>query len=274
MSQDYPYQDAFNRVLQQRAMAQATQDEYNATLTDFFKYLENFNPTYQRDHRVNQLQTPDVEQYLGMLVDARQIQNQTYNKVLSHLNVYFKFLFSHSWTPYLPTLDLKSKPKQAAQPVNYQWVDQLDSLLADPRLHVYTRLTLLLIAHGYPVQAFLAPNFTATLDTHGWNAAAQQFLTELHAFLTPLQQRFQSQDWLLKQRAAADPHLTLPGLHKYLRPDQALVGFSLSPTVLYQGYLVNYLRRHPQLSDHEAIAALHLEPDSIDYYRRLARHAD
>ena len=101
MSQSYPYQDAFNRTLRQRAMAQATQDEYNATLTDFFKYLENFNPTYQRDHRVNQLQTPDVEQYLAMLVDARKIQNQTYNKVLSHLNVYFKFLFSHSWTPYL-----------------------------------------------------------------------------------------------------------------------------------------------------------------------------
>ncbi|WP_407885457.1 site-specific integrase [Levilactobacillus sp. N40-8-2] len=274
MSQSYPYQDAFNRTLQQRAMAQATQDEYNATLTDFFKYLENFNPTYQRDHRVNQLQTPDVEQYLAMLGDARQIQNQTYNKVLSHLNVYFKFLFSHSWTPYLPTLDLKSKPKQAAQPLNYRWVDDLDSLLADPRLHVYTRLTLLLVAHGYPVQAFLQPNFTAHLKTQNWSASAQQFLTELQAFLTPLQQRFQSNDWFLKQRAAADPHLTLPGLHKYLKPDESVAGFALSPTVLYQGYLVNYLRRHPQLSDREAILALHLEPDSIDYYRRLAQRTD
>lgn len=274
MSQTYPYQDAFNRTLQQRAMAQATEDEYNATLTDFFKYLENFNPTYQRDHRVNQLQTPDVEQYLTMLVDARKIQNQTYNKVLSHLNVYFKFLFSHSWTPYLPTLDLKSKPKQAAQPLNYRWVDDLDSLLADPRLHVYTRLTLLLVAHGYPVQAFLQPNFTANLKTQSWSAPAQQFLNELQAFLAPLQQRFQSNDWFLKQRAAADPHLTLPGLHKYLKPDEAVVGFALSPTVLYQGYLVNYLRRHPQLSDRDAVAALHLEPDSIDYYRRLAQRAD
>ena len=274
MSQSYPYQDAFNRVLQQRAMAQATQDEYNATLTDFFKYLENFNPTYQRDHRVNQLQTPDVEQYLGMLVDARQIQNQTYNKVLSHLNVYFKFLFSHNWTPYLPTLDLKSKPKQAPQPLNYRWVDELDSLLADGRLHVYTRLTLLLVAQGYPVQAFLRPHFTAQLVTRDWSPAAQRFLTELRAFLAPLQQRFQSSDWFLKQRAATDPHLTLPGLHKYLKPDEAIVGFALSPTVLYQGYLVNYLRRHPQLSDREAVASLHLEPDSIDYYRRLAQRAD
>ena len=274
MTQSYPYQDAFNRTLRQRSMAQATQDEYNATLTDFFKYLENFNPTYQRDHRVNQLQTPDVEQYLAMLVDARQIQNQTYNKVLSHLNVYFKFLFSHHWTPYLPTLDLKSKPKQAPQPLNYRWVDDLDQLLADGRLHVYTRLTLLLVAQGYPVQAFLQPHFTAKLDPHDWSPAAQRFLTELRAFLAPLQQRFQSNDWFLKQRAAADPHLTLPGLHKYLKPDEAVVGFALSPTVLYQGYLVNYLRRHPQLSDREAVAALHLEPDSIDYYRRLAQRAD
>ncbi|TGD17658.1 site-specific integrase [Levilactobacillus suantsaiihabitans] len=274
MSLDYPYQDAFNRQLAERAMADATRAEYTATLKDFFHYLENFNPTYQREHRVNQLQTQDVEQYLAMLVDSRQIQNQTYNKVLSHLNVYFKFLFSHNWTPYLPTLDLKSKPKEAAQSVNYRWVDRLDDLLADRRLHVYTRLTLLLVAQGYPVQSFLKPGVTAQLDPSAWPASAQTFLQEFRAFILPLQQRFQCDDWFLKQRAAADPHLTLPGLHKYLRPDEAITGFALSPTVLYQGYLVNYLRRHPQETDREVVSALHLPPDSIDYYRRLSQRAD
>lgn len=274
MPQAYPYQDAFNRLLNDRSMADATRDEYTATLTDFFHYLENFNPTYQRDHRVNQLQTPDVEQYLAMLVDARQIQNQTYNKVLSHLNVYFKFLFSHRWTPYLPTLDLKSKPKQAAQPINYRWVDRLDELLADDRLHFYTRLTLLLVARGYPVQSFLKPGVTAHLNTTDWSNAAQTFLKSFQTFVLPLQQRFVCDDWFLKQRAAADPHLTLPGLHKYLKPDEAVAGFALSPTVLYQGYLVNYLRRHPQKTDGEVIAALNLPPDSIDYYRRLSQRAE
>lgn len=274
MTPEYPYQDAFNRQLANRSMAEATRDEYTTTLKDFFHYLENFNPTYHREHRVNQLQTQDVEQYLAMLITARQIQNQTYNKVLSHLNIYFKFLFSHGWTPYLPTLDIKSKPKQAAQPVNYRWVDQLTTLLADDRLHIYTRLTLLLIAQGYPVQSFLKPGMTEQLTTTDWSPEVQPFLKEFRAFIDPLQQRFLCDDWFLKQRAAADPHLTLPGLHKYLKPDEALVGFSLSPTVLYQGYLVNYLRRHPQKTDKEVIAALNLPPDSIDYYRRLSQRAD
>jgi len=274
MPQAYPYQDAFNRLLNDRSMAAATRDEYTATLTDFFHYLENFNPTYERTHQVNQLQTQDVDQYLSMLLTARQIQNQTYNKILSHLNVYFKFLFSHGWTPYLPTLDLKSKPKQAPQPLNYQWVDDLDALLADGRLHVYTRLPLLLVAQGYPVQSFLKPGVTAKLAPATWPAAVQPFLQTFREFITPLQQRFACDDWFLKQRAAADPHLTLPGLHKYLKPDETLVGFALSPTVLYQGYLVNYLRRHPQKTDSEVIAALNLPPDSIDYYRRLSQRAD
>ncbi|WP_125573595.1 site-specific integrase [Levilactobacillus huananensis] len=276
MAQNYPYQNAFNRVLRERTMAQATFDDYNTTLTDFFKYLENFNPTYQRDHRVNQLQTADVQQYLAMLVDQRHIQNQTYNKVLSHLNVYFKFLFSHGWTPYLPTLDLKSKPKQATPPVNFRWVDTLDDLLADRRLHVYTRLTLLLIAHGFSAQLFLKPHFAAQLSTTttDWSPAAQTFLQEFRVFITPLQARFQTSDWFLKQRAAPDPHLTLPGLHKYLKPDEALTGFALGPTGLYQGYLVNYLRHHPRQSDREVITTLHLDPDTIDYYRRLAQRAE
>ncbi|MDT7013112.1 phage integrase N-terminal SAM-like domain-containing protein [Levilactobacillus namurensis] len=269
----YPYQDAFERDLAQRDIAQATRDEYTSTLKDFFHYLENFNPTYQREHRVNQLQTQDVEQYLAMLTDSRQILNATYNKVLSHLNVYFKFLFSHNWTPYLPTLDLKSKPKEETRPVNFHWVDDLADLLADSRLHVYTRAVLLLTAHGYPARVYLQPNFTATLKTSDWPADQQAFLQTWHRFVAPLQDRFQCADWLLKQRAAADPHLTLPGLHKYLRPDEAIVGFRLSPSTLYQGYLVNYLRRHPRLSDREATQQLHLEPDSIDYYRKLARQA-
>lgn len=41
MSVDYPYQDAFDRLLDQRDMATATHDEYTATLKDFFHYLEN-----------------------------------------------------------------------------------------------------------------------------------------------------------------------------------------------------------------------------------------
>lgn len=270
----YPYQDAFERDLDRREIAAATKDEYTATLQDFFHYLEHFNPTYQREHRVNQLQTQDVEQYLAMLIANREIQNQTYNKVLSHLNVYFKFLFSHNWTPYMPTLDLKSKPKQNDRPINYQWVDNLDDWLANPQLHVYTRAAMLLTTKGYPVQVYLKPNFTAHLKTSDWPSNQQAFLTRLRAFLEPLQTRFQCPDWFLKQRAATDPHLTLPGLHKYLRPDEAVTHFSLSPSVLYQGYLVNYLRRHPELSDQAAVAALHLDPGAIDYYRRLARHAD
>jgi len=274
MPQEYPYQAAFNRLLPARAMAEATRDEYTTTLKDFFHYLENFNPTYQKTHRVRDLQTQDVEQYLSMLLTARQIQNQTYNKVLSHLNIYFKFLFSHRWTPYLPTLDLKSKPKQAPQPVNYRWVDDLTDYLADERLHIYTRLTLLLVSQGYPVQSFLKPGVTEKIDPHNWPATVQPFLKTFRDFIDPLQQRFLCDDWFLKQRAAADPHLTLPGLHKYLKPDEAVIGFALSPTVLYQGYLVNYLRRHPQKTDREVTAALNLPPDSIDYYRRLSQRAD
>ncbi|WP_061777101.1 site-specific integrase [Levilactobacillus senmaizukei] len=274
MSQDYPYQTAFVRDLEARDIAQATVAEYNATLKDFCNYLEHFNATYQRDHRINQLQTPDVEQYLSMLLTARQVQNQTYNKILSHLNVYFKFLFSHNWTPYLPTLDIKSKPQQAARPINYHWPDQLTDWLANDRLHWYTRLTLLLISHGYAIQTCLKPDFTANLTTHDWPATERQFLADFQVFVGPLQDRFQCRDWFLKQRHANDPHLTLPGLHKYLRPDEAITDFSLSPSVLLQGYLINYLRHHPQQSDHDVIQALHLEPGSIDYYRRLAQRAD
>ncbi|GAA3621347.1 phage integrase N-terminal SAM-like domain-containing protein [Secundilactobacillus similis DSM 23365 = JCM 2765] len=267
----YPYQDSFEQYLTIQELAQATIDEYSSVLTDLFRYLSDFNTGYQRDHRVATLLDRDVEQYLAMLVNERQVTNGTYNKVLSHINIYFKYLFTHDLIPQYPTVTLKGKSHDQLQTPSTKWIYLLPDILANETLAVYTRLSLLLLSHFYPAKEFLTPGFYDQFDATTLTGAEADFWQRYQQFIQPIQQRQHSQDLFLKQRFGGDPHLTSPGLHKYLKPDAKVLGFPLTPTRLYQSAIVNYLLTHSTQSDSTIAETLRLDPQSLGYYRQLAR---
>lgn len=267
----YPYQDTFKLYLQQQELATATIAEYDSVLTDLFNYLSNFNAGYQQDHRVSTLLDRDVEQYLAMLINQRHVTNGTYNKMLSHINIYFKYLFTHNLITHYPTLMLKGKSHDDLKTPSTKWLHLMPDILADQQLAVYTRLTLLLISHFYTTKEFLAPNFYQQFQPQAFNADEQTFWATYQRFIQPLQARHHSHDLFLKQRLSGDPHLTSAGLHKYLKPDEKRLGFPLIPTRLFQSAVINDLLQHPELSDADFSERLRLDPQSLAYYRQLAK---
>lgn len=266
----YPYQETFERYLHQRELAQPTIAEYRSVLTDLFNFLSNFNAGYQADHRVATLLDRDVEQYLAMLVNQRQVTNGTYNKMLSHINIYFKYLFTHDLITHYPTLTLKGKSHDDLKAPTTKWLHLMPTILANQQLAVYTRLTLLLSSRYYTISEFLTPGFYQQLNTRDFNANERTFWQVYQQFIQPLQERQHSSDLFLKQRLDGDPHLTAAGLHKYLKPDEKLLGFSLTPTRLYQSAVIDFLLQHPSLTDQQLGQKLRLDPQSLTYYRQLA----
>lgn len=269
-SNAYPYQEIFERYLNRQELAQPTIAEYRSVLTDLFNFLSNFNASYQVDHRVATLLDRDVEQYLAMLVNQRQVTNGTYNKMLSHINIYFKYLFTHDLITHYPTLTLKGKSHDDLKAPTTKWLHLMPTILANQQLAVYTRFTLLLSSRFYTISEFLTPGFYQQLNPKSFNPSEQTFWQDYQQFIRPLQKRQHSQDLFLKQRLAGDPHLTAAGLHKYLKPDEKLLGFSLTPTRLYQSAILDFLLQHPSLSDQQLSEKLRLDPQSLTYYRQLA----
>ncbi|UQS86568.1 phage integrase N-terminal SAM-like domain-containing protein [Nicoliella spurrieriana] len=271
---NYPYQKNFELYLHQVPLAQITIDEYSATLIDLFEYLSNFNRGYQRDHRVSELFDRDVQQYMNMLVSERNITNTTYNKVLSHLNIYFKYLFTQDLTQKLPTLTLKGKERKTPASVSVKWLNELPVIIADDRIHIYTRLVMLLISKGYNLKEFLQPGFYHEFEQIQWSPSEQEFINKFKAFIGPIQIRQSSSDIFLKQRFAGDPHITIQGIHKYLKPDEQKIGMQLKPSQLFQSYIVDYILKHPRLSDTELSEHLRLDMVSILYYRKLIHNLE
>lgn len=267
----YPYQDSFETMLTGQELADLTIAEYRSVLTDLFNYLSLFNVGYQRDHRVDAIFERDVEQYLGMLVTERHVTNGTYNKILSHINIYFKYLFTHQLISQYPTVTLKGKSKEDLQPPSIKWLYALPELLANSDLSYYTRLTMLLAHRGFSVSEMLTPGFYKELEPSAFESYEMAFWQDFQRFIEPIQARQNSKDIFLKQRLSTDPHLTLPGLHKYLKPDEVKLGITLNPTKLYQSAILDFVINHPKMPDSELMTRFRLDPQSIDYYRKLAR---
>ncbi|MCT6822408.1 MAG: phage integrase N-terminal SAM-like domain-containing protein [Apilactobacillus sp.] len=267
---NYPYQDSFTKHLSSKDLSEVTIDEYNKILTELFNYLSEFNKGYQSDHRVENLFNRDIEEYLNMLLNNRQISNSTYNKILSHINVYFNYLFTHNLNSNLPTIELKGLKKTSKEDVNVKWINELDSILKNNNVHFYARMTMLLTSKGYKSEEFLQTGFYKQLDSINFTENELIFKTSFDEFIKPIQEKQRSSDIFLKQRLSKQPNITIQGLHKYLKPSEDVLNMSLNPSTLFQSYIVFYIQKNPNLNDIDLSTHLNLDLSSINYYKQLA----
>lgn len=267
---NYPYQDSFEKNLLSKDLSKVTIDEYNKILAELFNYLSEFNKGYQSDHRVENLFNRDIEAYLNMLLTNRQISSSTYNKILSHINVYFNYLFTHNLNSNLPTIELKGLKKASKEDINVKWINELDSILMNNNVHFYARMTMLLTSKGYKSEEFLQKGFYKQLSSIDFNENELKFKSSFDEFIKPIQEKQSSSDIFLKQRLSEQPNITIQGLHKYLKPSEDVLNISLNPSTLFQSYIVFYIKKNPNLNDIELSTHLNLDLSSINYYKKLA----
>ncbi|MFL2029333.1 site-specific integrase [Loigolactobacillus zhaoyuanensis] len=267
----YPYQKNFQHFLAEKELAEITIAEYSRTLEDFFTYLQRFNWAFSSDPSLDNILENDIRDYLSMLLSQRELKNDTYNKILSHLNGYFKFLFTHELIAHYPTVGLKGLSKETLQPtIDFTWLDQLAAHLQNQQLSFYTRALLLFSAHGFTSQEMLAPDFYTIAAELSFNATEHVFMQAFHDYLQPRQLLQNSAELFLKTRLDRQhPRLSAPALHKYLKKDAPLLDFALTPQKLHQGYILHYLIQHRAASQTELQQQLRLDPASLDYYRSL-----
>lgn len=271
---DFPYKERLiNYLKNDRFLADSTIKDLTEDVQRLFNYLRENNPTYQSTADLNQITELEIKEYLSWLQIQRQIKNSTYNKILTHLNSYFIFLFQNGLATTLPTIGMKGMKKSkstspAREAIN--WTKKLSDYLANDQLAYYTRMTLLLTAHYFTTAEFIQPDFYQLLPDIDWQPFETEFLKHFakeHEAAVSLQH---SQAIFLKERInIANPTLSLAGLHKILKKDQPKVDLPLKPSVLYQNAILNYVHHHQNLSDERLMHDLRLSRESLNYYRGL-----
>ncbi|MCI1975034.1 MAG: phage integrase N-terminal SAM-like domain-containing protein [Limosilactobacillus sp.] len=272
---NYPYEDRFQLFLTQQGLAPLTVKTYNATLTHFFNFLMGNRPEFAANPKLSNLTEADVRAFLVALKEDEKITLSTYNKTLSHLNHYFRYLFTHKLIGIYPTLTIHGRATNNNKRLTTKWLEKLPEILQDDQIHFYTRITIFLSSRGYTVSEFLAPGFENVWQKlKPANESERQFIDHFNLFVKPLQELQHSSRIFLKQRFSPDnPGLSNAGLHKYLRQDEDYLGFSLAPKFLHQAYILYELNNHPELSATQLMEKLRLDPSSLLYYQKqLVNH--
>ncbi len=273
----FPYEQRFRRYLQNyQLLKPATKDDICHDVNDLFIYLRNFSETYRHTADLSVLEGSDVSEYLIMLQTKRMIKNTTYNKVLTHLNTYFKFLFKNKLSSSLPTVSLKGLHRPAGELKDlYGWEKRLNSYLGMSELSNYTKMVLLLLAHFYTITEIIAPGFYQVLAREDWSEPEQEFIAKFQREQEPVQKMQNCPDLFLKQRVDfAAPQLSLAGLHKILKKDQPKCELPLSPRKLHQSVIISFLHDNQGKTDGQLCSLLHLDLSSLNYYRTVFSKQD
>lgn len=265
----YPLQNGFYTWLKQKAVAEATVANYDGTLNQFFTFLETKRGLGGADS-LSAITTNDLRAYL----QEKELTQATFNKKLSHLNQYFRYLVDHGIVNSYPTLALHGEAVAPQLAVSTSWLKYLPDLLNNEQLSMYTRVVLLLLGHGYHIQEIMGADFFAVfLQLDFDNPTEQTFQKRYCEWIRPLQKKQAAEELLLKQRINREhPRLSLPGLHKYLKADQVVVPFKLAPQQLHQAFIFDFITSHPNWNQRQLCDALHLDPSSLLYYQKRLNH--
>lgn len=268
-----PYLPGFEAYLKTRHISDKAHTEYMNSLNDFFSYTIQHNTDYKISEDIKDVHEMDVRLFKNFMLSNLQLSPSTINKVLSNLNVYFKYLFSVKKTPEIPTLNINSVtvPKQADFPVEV-FLKLSEYLKAD--LSIYTRLLILIIAKGFNYKEALQAGFYQKFNQLDFDTDEQQFLSLYKTYIEPYRNYWNNDNlFLSRNRGANTPLLTVPAIHRDLKRDSETTGLDLSPKKLYTTFILLALSTK-ELSTDQQRALDALDTPSLMYYRRLKRETN
>lgn len=269
-----PYITGFNAYLKTRHISPRAHDEYLNSLHDFMDYLIEHNQQFKMSQNTKDIQDIDALEYKAFLEKELNLSPSTINKILSNINIYFKYLFANHFTQGLPTLNVNSLKVPAQSNFPTDIFLNLDYYLLDQELSVYTRLLILIISKGYSYQIALSDGFYHTFSSLTFSKDEQQFLNEYHTFINPLQLQWHSSNlFLARNKGAKSEILTTAALHRDLKKDSEKLDLELTPKKLYTTFILLLLSKK-DLSENEKNIINDLSTSSLLYYRRLLRETD
>ncbi|KRO00615.1 site-specific integrase [Companilactobacillus kimchiensis] len=268
-----PYLSGFEAYLKTRQISPKAHTEYMNSLNDFFTYTIQHNNDYKISEDIKDVHEMDVRLFKNFMLDNLQLSPSTINKVISNLNVYFKYLFGVKKSPEIPTLNINSVTVAKQSDFPTVVFLKLPDYLAAP-LSIYTRLLILIISKGFNYKDALEPNFYQKFEQMKFDDAEERFLNLYKAYVEPYRSYWNNDNlFLSRNRGANTPLLTVSALHRDLKRDSDTTKLDLAPKKLYTTFILLALSTR-NLSDDQQNALDALDTPSLMYYRRLKRETN
>lgn len=269
-----PYITGFNAYLKTRKISDRAHTEYLNSLHDFFDYMIEHNADFKVSEDVKEIHEEDIRSFKNFLDSNLQLSPSTINKVLSNLNVYFKYLFSIKKNLEIPTMNVNSLTVKAQENFPTEVFENLPKYLSDEDLNVYTLLLILIISKGYSYQEALSEGFYSEFQNLSFSTDERKFISIYHTFIKPYADFWNNGNlFLSRNKGAKSPLLSVSALHRNLKNDSEILKLDLTPKKLYTTFvLITLSAQEP--SDFQLKFINNMSTSSLLYYRRVLRESD
>lgn len=229
------------------------------TFWNYYKTSDNDSET-----KLNNIQASDIQNFLNSLETKLNLKKNTINKYLSHIRLYFTFLYSHHLIDNYPMLEINGRKFNRKHIYVINWMDKLPQIAKIPNIHPVTIKMMIGISLGYLPEEVLRLRYDDVFP--------QINSYELRRYLK-LNCDFTNDDnpYILSKKKggfyASDFHLA-----QEAKPDRDLIGMDITLQNLRLSYVYSILN-NKNLTDEQLQRKLKVNAKSLLYYRQnMARY--
>ncbi|CCI84901.1 site-specific integrase [Lactobacillus pasteurii] len=254
---NYPYEHEFVRYCKtEKHYTDITMLVVTKSITNFWNY---YGGSSDESVKLNDCKASDIQNYLNNLETNLGLKKNTINKYLSHIRVYFTFLYTHHLIDDYPMIEINGRKFSRKHTFTINWMDKLPEIAKIEGIHPETIFMMLGISLGYLPDQVLKLRYS-DVATKINSYSLRQYLKNNVNF--PVD----DDPYILGKKFggfyASDFHLA-----KKAMPDRELIGMDITLQNLRLSYIYSILSRK-DLTDEDLLRILKVDTKSLLYYRQ------
>lgn len=254
----YPYEKEFIRYCKtEKHYSDSTMLVVNRSIAVFWKYYKD--SYYDKEVKLDNVEASDIQNFLNNLETKLQMKKNTINKYLSHIRLYFTFLYSHKLVSQYPMLEINGRKFNRQHIYIINWMEKLPQIAQIENISPVTVKMMLGIGLGYFPDEVLRLRYNDVIDQIT-APSLRQYITENTDF---------DQDpnpYILGKKFggyyASDFHLA-----QVARADRKKIGMDITLQNLRLSYVYSILNQE-DLTDKELKKILRVNSKTLFYYRQ------
>ncbi|RVU76852.1 site-specific integrase [Lactobacillus xujianguonis] len=252
----YPYENEFFAYCKnEKKYTDRTMLIVTKSVASFWNYYQNGAD----DATLDNIQATDIQNYLNSLETNLGMKKNTINKYISHLKVYFTFLYSHHLIKNYPVIEINGRRFNRKHIYVINWMDKLPQIAQIDGIHPETVKMMLAIALGYLPDEVLKLRYSDVYSKIN-SYELRQYLKKHTNFTNG------DDPYILGKKFggyyASDFHLS-----RRAEPDRKLIGMDITLQNLRLSFVYSILSRE-DMTDKQLQQKLKVNAKTLFYYRQ------
>ena len=251
----FPYQDIFINYCNQQALNKKSVSQINSTITSFWSFYKEEMSSNNPD--IKKVTSYDISKYLQRIKCSKRFSASTFNRLLSYMRKYFRYLTAERYIDAYPLYSFKGKSINKTKTVIINWMRYIPTFLKYD-LKPETIKVLTLISLNYTPEELLLVS---------WHDIADKINNkDLHNFFVHHLNFEKTESPQILNGKKHNKIKSIETIMFQVRKDKKKLDIPLTLRQLRQSYILSIVSKKT-LTDTDLLNILNINQKSLAYYK-------